>query len=739
MPLLFALRLCSVLAVAIVIAHPPVPAAGQATVPAPPIGGDCTGALPRQEVRELTPDQWQHLITAIRTLQARATPETASAYDRLSEIHNRFANAGSIHQTAAFLPWHRLFLRAYEYELQQIDPTVTVPYWDWTRDSQRLANAPFWNRSLLGTNGFGVNGAIRDGAFADWIPFRGPVAGVKGRDYGLTRQWGNDIGLETAAAAPAVARVLSRAKSYDALRTGIEIGGHGDVHIAIGGDMADFFSPNDPVFYLHHAFIDKLWADWQAMPGHDPLSYGGPTVRGSNRAKLADELPGFPGVKVRDVMRSSNLCVAYQQSTTPVKTVTTLRASASTVRPDDKVTYIATMSSALKGTVDFERSFGDGPGTSLCTNVKPVFAVNTWTAACTVNAKRLRGGAAVKTIEADYKGGAGELASTGTTKLRIDPKNPTVLWTPDVTFEYGTPLGANLEAFESVRGSKRFSVLAAPGPERSVQPGTVLEAGYQVLRLHFTPRKGPPQLLTRRVVVTPGTLTVIPRNLQITTGMATPKLEFSITGFVAGQTPASLTGFEEPICRVSRPEDLAEDAPLPQGNYPIFCEGGSSLNYRFDTSITGVLQVVSSDNLEPPAQELPPLGAGPDRQRPKPCTFDRGNRLLCGGIKRRRSVERVLFVRNQKVLARARAVRRGDLLELRVRPKVKPGLYLLTIVQRSGKRREVLVRVVRETVAQRASVGPSANSFVCRLGKARRLGTRVRNGVRVTSWHIVQR
>ncbi len=503
--------------------------------------------------------------------------------------------------------------------------------------------------------------------------------------------------------------------------------------------MANFFSPNDPVFYLHHAFIDKLWADWQALPGHDPMAYGGPTVRGPDRAKLSDELPGFPGVRVRDVMRSSNLCVVYQASTTPMKTVTTLRASASTVRPDDKVTYIATISSALKGTVDFERTFGGGPGTALCTNVKPVFAVNTWTAACTVNAKRLRDGTAVKTIEATYKGGAGELASTGTTKLRVDPKNPTVVWAPDTTFQYGTPLGANLDAFESVPGSKRFTVLAAPGPERDVTRETVLESGYQVLRLRFTPRKGPPQLLTRRLVVTPGTLTVIPSNLQIKAGMATPKPEFSVTGFVAGETPASLTGFEEPICRVARPEGLAEDAPLPQGDYTIFCEGGSSLNYRFDTSITGVLQVVSSDNLEPPDQELPPVGAGPERQRPKPCTFDRGNRLLCGGIKRRRSVQRVLFVRNQKVLARARAVRRGDLLELRVRPKVKPGLYLLTIVQRSGKRREVLIRVLRESVAQRASVAAGARTFVCQLGEARRIGSRVRNGVRVTSWHIVQR
>jgi tyrosinase len=27
--------------------------------------------------------------------------------------------------------------------------------------------------------------------------------------------------------------------------------------------MATGVSPNDPVFWLHHAYVDKLWAEWQ--------------------------------------------------------------------------------------------------------------------------------------------------------------------------------------------------------------------------------------------------------------------------------------------------------------------------------------------------------------------------------------------------------------------------------------------------------------------------------------------
>jgi tyrosinase len=53
---------------------------------------------------------------------------------------------------------------------------------------------------------------------------------------------------------------------------------HGGVHIAVGGDnpqtagqMAGENSPADPLFWLHHANIDRLWAEWQkANPGKNP-------------------------------------------------------------------------------------------------------------------------------------------------------------------------------------------------------------------------------------------------------------------------------------------------------------------------------------------------------------------------------------------------------------------------------------------------------------------------------------
>jgi tyrosinase len=44
-------------------------------------------------------------------------------------------------------------------------------------------------------------------------------------------------------------------------------GMHNRVHVWIGGDMGPASSPNDPVFYLNHCKVDRIWAGWQHTHG----------------------------------------------------------------------------------------------------------------------------------------------------------------------------------------------------------------------------------------------------------------------------------------------------------------------------------------------------------------------------------------------------------------------------------------------------------------------------------------
>lgn len=61
------------------------------------------------------------------------------------------------------------------------------------------------------------------------------------------------------------------------------LGLHAAGHFAIGGDAGDIFSsPNDPVFFLHHAMLDRVWWLWQALHLEQARTVAG-TVTLNNR------------------------------------------------------------------------------------------------------------------------------------------------------------------------------------------------------------------------------------------------------------------------------------------------------------------------------------------------------------------------------------------------------------------------------------------------------------------------
>jgi tyrosinase len=64
---------------------------------------------------------------------------------------------------------------------------------------------------------------------------------------------------------------------------------HNRVHEWVGGDMRAGTSPNDPVFWFHHANVDRIWAGWQNRRGVS--NYVGPPGQGPN-----DPMPLTGGV-----------------------------------------------------------------------------------------------------------------------------------------------------------------------------------------------------------------------------------------------------------------------------------------------------------------------------------------------------------------------------------------------------------------------------------------------------------
>jgi tyrosinase len=162
-----------------------------------------------------------------------------------------------------FLAWHRRFILRLESRLRKVHATVTLPHWDAVTNRR-------------------IPPALADaGLVASW---------------GITRNW-NASKLPSAGDVAA----LSQFKTFTAFQAALQGAVHSLVHNAVGGTMAGGSSPGDPLFWLHHANIDRLWAAWQAKnPGKNPPN-------------LAETLKPKPilGVKVSTLLNITTLGYSY--------------------------------------------------------------------------------------------------------------------------------------------------------------------------------------------------------------------------------------------------------------------------------------------------------------------------------------------------------------------------------------------------------------------------------------------
>ncbi|MEU6981701.1 MULTISPECIES: tyrosinase family protein [unclassified Streptomyces] len=258
-------------------------------------------AYTRKNQRDLTSAERKRFVSAVLELKRTGT------YDDFVRTHIDYYVADGegkrreAHMCPSFLPWHRKFLLEFERALRRIDPAVTVPYWDWTRDDTPAAS--LWSDDFMGGNGRRGDFQVMTGPFAyaggRWTVKQNMTEGnFLTRDFGRPR---DPITLPTAAQV----EELMGERAYDVapwnstsasgFRNRMEgwAGGQGNdrfrvhnrVHRWVGGMMLGGASVNDPVFWLHHAFVDLLWSRWQQRnPGagylpKDPPPLGDPQYR----------------------------------------------------------------------------------------------------------------------------------------------------------------------------------------------------------------------------------------------------------------------------------------------------------------------------------------------------------------------------------------------------------------------------------------------------------------------------
>jgi len=251
----------------------------------------------RKSAVDLTDNEIAKFFGAIFALKATDAVPGFSVYDQFVALHgavmgvltpnsgNNTVNFG--HGNIGFLPWHRQYLHAFEKALSDaINEEVNIPYWDWA-DEIGTANRLF-TPDFLSSLRRGNAQDISDGLLRFSIPnSERPAwwpAGLSGFRVDELLAENRGTALErgsTESSWPPTQPWL------DALTNGnqqfegrhplwvfwviIEQGipqlpqTHNAGHRFIGGRMGGAFSPNDPVFWLHHANVDRLWAEWQQI------------------------------------------------------------------------------------------------------------------------------------------------------------------------------------------------------------------------------------------------------------------------------------------------------------------------------------------------------------------------------------------------------------------------------------------------------------------------------------------
>ena len=80
---------------------------------------------------------------------------------------------------------------------------------------------------------------------------------------------------------------------------------HGRAHAYIGGNLFSSYAPQDPIFFLLHMNIDRLWATAQQQKGFNDWWY-------DEGAELLDRpLFGFDGQTVRNVLNHTAMGWTY--------------------------------------------------------------------------------------------------------------------------------------------------------------------------------------------------------------------------------------------------------------------------------------------------------------------------------------------------------------------------------------------------------------------------------------------
>ena len=206
----------------------------------------------RKNANTLTPGERDRFVAAF----AQLNNQGAGRFADFRDMHTNVSSPQA-HGAPGFLPWHRAYLLDLERELQAIDPSVALPYWRFDQASPNVFTPEFLGVSdALGTVSFSATNPLQF-----WVT--DGVPGINRRPFFATDTAPPGLRNE--------AQTLALGTGYPAFRT-MEGNPHGSAHTSFGGSISSIgTAAKDPLFFLLHCNVDRLWAKWQKLNGRfDP-------------------------------------------------------------------------------------------------------------------------------------------------------------------------------------------------------------------------------------------------------------------------------------------------------------------------------------------------------------------------------------------------------------------------------------------------------------------------------------
>jgi tyrosinase len=172
--------------------------------------------------------------------------------------HDMHTMRGMPAGTQRFLPWHRLYLINFEQAMRRFEPTFFVPYWRWMDQN----NIPAWMTTFKPTG----------------------VTDANGRPIRVVRNPGTNPQARALPTTQTIQTTVTSQTTYTPFTLALEgaqpFGAHNLVHVWFNGTMSNVpTAPADPMFWMHHAELDRIWWIWQQThAGQNPTVTGADAV-----------------------------------------------------------------------------------------------------------------------------------------------------------------------------------------------------------------------------------------------------------------------------------------------------------------------------------------------------------------------------------------------------------------------------------------------------------------------------